>query len=104
MRRYIILTIVTFLIYGKFYAQSVHFSQLYSCHGLVNPAEVGNFDGNWRFNNNYRIQGGNFSDPYKTSLLGFEKHFYISEEQISAGILYLNDFSAQNTCMESSEG
>lgn len=98
MKKYICLLI--FLISHYFLsAQNIHFSQMFATDVFLNPANTGNFQGNWRINNIYREQGNNFNAPYKTVMVGFDKHFYTNGKQISGGIYFLNDMSAQNSLM-----
>lgn len=80
-------------------AQSIHFSQMYSTDVLINPSNTGNFQGNWRINNIYREQGNNFTEPFRTTLIGFDKHFYAYGKQVSGGVYFINDLSAQNSLM-----
>jgi len=75
------------------FSQDIHFSQYFSTPLAINPANTGNFDGNWRLMNTYRTQWKVLSIPYETFAAGFDKHFYIFSEQISAGLFYIHDKS-----------
>ncbi|OFY32496.1 MAG: hypothetical protein A2275_16960 [Bacteroidetes bacterium RIFOXYA12_FULL_35_11] len=80
-------------------SQTIHFSQIFSASMITNPANCGNFEGDWRFTDLIRSQGNNFTDPYKTNLISFDKHFRINNQQINSSIYFANDLSAQNTLM-----
>jgi type IX secretion system PorP/SprF family membrane protein len=55
--------------------------------------QTGNFEGNWRFSNNYRTQWRTVAIPYNTISAGFEKQMLIHKEHFSGGIYILNDKS-----------
>lgn len=48
-------------------AQDIHFSQFWTSPLLLNPANAGFFDGNYRGGLNYRNQYRSFTDPFVTS-------------------------------------
>jgi type IX secretion system PorP/SprF family membrane protein len=73
--------------------QDVHFT-LYNNNPLfLNPANTGNFNGNWRLVANYRNQWGSASNPYKTATLSFDKSFYLRKNKLAAGLFFINDNS-----------
>ncbi len=74
------------------HAQDIHFSQFYFAPQVINPANTGNFDGNWRVINNTRRQWGAIS-PYTTFSLGFDKQFSIKTERLGWGVLVMSDLS-----------
>ncbi len=47
-------------------AQDLHFSQFFAAPLLTNPANTGNFNGNFRIGGNYRDQWGSVTVPYQT--------------------------------------
>ena len=75
------------------HSQTIHFSQAYSAHLTINPANTGRFDGNWRATGMFRDQGFQFASQYKTSYFSFEKPFYIRNDRIATGIFYSHDNS-----------
>ncbi len=79
------------------YSQDIHFSQAYSAHLTLNPANTGRFNGDWRASGMYRSQGYQITDPYQTYYLSFEKPIYIKNEVINAGFFYSHDNSAGQT-------
>lgn len=78
-------------------AQNIHYSNFLVTPVLINPAGTCNFDANWRITNVYRSQGGNFTEPYKTNLLGIDKHYRVQNQLVSGSLFYANDVSAINT-------
>ena len=78
-------------------AQDIHFSKFFDAPTVLNPANTGNYIGNWRVLLNYRDQGLNTLDPYKTSSAAFDIPIYIKNERASIGINWLNDKSSDNT-------
>lgn len=83
-----------FICLTKFLAgQDMHFSQVYMSPLSLSPMQTGNFDGDWRFSNNYRTQWRSVAIPYNTLSAGFEKQFYIHKEHFAGGIYILNDES-----------
>lgn len=78
-------------------AQGIHFSQAYSAHLSLSPANTGRFNGDWRAVGIFRQQGYNMSKDYQTAYFSFEKPFYFSEERLDAGLYYSRDNSAANT-------
>jgi type IX secretion system PorP/SprF family membrane protein len=98
-RIYIFLIGVVFYIMPalQMQSQSIHFSQAYSAHLTLNPANTGRFIGDWRAAGIYRHQGHQLSDDYRTSFFSFEHPFYYKEEKIDVGLYYSRDNSAGNT-------
>ena len=74
-------------------SQDIHFSQYYFSPIELNPANTGNYDGDWRFVNNYRTQWKEIIKPFNTLALGFDKPIYIYNEKLSAGFQFINDKS-----------
>ena len=74
-------------------AQDMHFSQVYFSPLSLSPVQTGNFNGDWRFSNNYRTQWRSVAIPYNTLSAGFEKQFYLHKEHFAGGLYILNDES-----------
>lgn len=77
--------------------QDIHFSQFYASPLTLNPANTGNYDGDWRIFNNYRRQWGSFSNPaipFTTISFGLDKSLYIKKDRISFGFIIVNDESS----------
>ncbi|HQQ95111.1 MAG TPA: type IX secretion system membrane protein PorP/SprF, partial [Bacteroidia bacterium] len=63
--------LLVLIFYGTLYkAQDVHFSQYYFSPLSLNPANTGNYDGNYRFFGNYRSQWREISEAYDTYSAG----------------------------------
>jgi type IX secretion system PorP/SprF family membrane protein len=73
--------------------QDVHFSQFFHSPLTVSPSNTGNFDGDWRISSNYRSQWRRIDKPYLTQSFGFDKQFYVHNEQLSGGLFIVNDKS-----------
>ncbi len=82
---------------SEVYSQDVHFSNFYNAPLILNPANTGNYIGNWRLISNYRQQGNSNSDEYKTTTLAFDIPVYYYRQMGSIGIIFINDNSANNT-------
>jgi type IX secretion system PorP/SprF family membrane protein len=77
-------------------AQDIHFSQFYFSPLSLNPANTGNFMGDYRIAMNYRSQWRDIQKAYKTISLGGEANLYPRNQQVSAGLYFLNDKSGGN--------
>ncbi len=81
---------------GKLIAQDIHFSQYYASPLSLNPANTGNFDGSWRFMNNYRNQWSALSIPYRTISVGIDgkiRFWLLPMENFAMGLFFINDKS-----------
>jgi type IX secretion system PorP/SprF family membrane protein len=78
------------------YSQDVHFSQYYFSPLTLNPANTGNFKGDYRFFGNYRSQWREISRAYNTFSAGGDMNFYPNNQNVSAGLFLLNDMSGGN--------
>lgn len=73
--------------------QDIHFT-LYNNNPLfINPANTGNFNGNWRLAANYRNQWGATANPYRTTTLSFDKPVYLKKNKFALGLFFVNDNS-----------
>lgn len=96
MRRFKVY-IIAFVISSSFVkAQDIHFSQYYFSPLSMNPAQTGNFSGDWRISANYRSQWREIQKAYRTFSLGGDANFYPMNQQTSAGLYFLNDRSGGN--------
>lgn len=66
------------------FAQDIHFSQFYMNPIYLNPALTGDFNGEWRFTGNQRMQWKSVSRPYNTIALSAEN----KEEYILPGMYH----------------
>lgn len=77
-------------------AQDIHFSQYYFSPLSLNPANTGNFKGDWRFFGNYRSQWRDISKAYNTYSAGGDANFYPSNLNFSGGLIFISDRSGGN--------
>lgn len=79
-------------------AQDIHLSQFYASDHLLNPAKVGDFEGDYRVTGNYRNQWRQISDPLNTYIISFDKTFHYYSHEIDGGIMVARDeFSGFNS-------
>lgn len=84
------------------YSQDVHLSQFYTQSHLLNPALVGDHDGDYRITMNYRNQWRQIENQPLTTYVGaFDKAFHYYSHEIDAGIVIVRDefsgFQSQTT-------
>lgn len=77
-------------------AQDVHFSQYYLSPLTLNPANTGNYRGDYRFFGNYRSQWRDLDKGYNTFSAGGDLNLFPGGQNISPGLLVLSDKSALN--------
>lgn len=87
------LILLSFLNGGVISAQDIHFSQFYATPYLINPANTGNYVGDWRFSNGFRSQWNSIAEPFNTLSVGIDRQFYSSKQNFSAGLYIINDKS-----------
>ncbi len=75
-------------------SQDVHFTKFYDAPLILNPANTGNYNGNWRLLNNYRQQGNQVSPYYTTTTIALDHPVYIRNEKASLGIIFIHDNSS----------
>ena len=78
------------------FAQDIHFSMYNLSPLTMNPANTGNYRGDWRIMGNYRSQWKEISKAYNTFSIGGDMNFYPSNQNIAAGIFFINDKSGGN--------
>ena len=72
-------------------AQDIHFSQFFFSPQYLSPAEIGNFDAQYRVNANQKTQWREVSQPYNTFALMGDGRFDFVPEEIGLGLLISND-------------
>ncbi len=75
------------------HAQDIHFTMFNSSPLLLNPANTGNFDGDWRIAGNYRNQWHAISKSFSTASVSFDKQIYFFNQKFSGGAYLVNDES-----------
>ena len=73
--------------------QDIHFTLFNSSPLYLNPANTGNFNGDWRLTGTYRNQWSALSDPFSTAAVGFDKQFYLLNQTLAFGLTFINDES-----------
>lgn len=92
------LPLIIGLLLGFFnsFGQDIHFSQFYASPLSLNPANTGNYTGDWRIMNNYRRQWKSITSPFVTASIGYDHQFYRNNDRFSAGIILINDKSGDS--------
>lgn len=75
-------------------AQDVHFSQYYFSPLTLNPANTGNYHGDYRFFGNYRSQWRELDKAFNTFSAGGDMNLYPKNINVSPGLFVLRDRSA----------
>ena len=90
----VVLTGICVISLSGIYAQDIHFSQYMNSPINLNPAETGNFNGDYRFTGNHKRQWKSFANAYSTFSASIDKKFFkpalISP---SAGVIVNNDIA-----------
>jgi type IX secretion system PorP/SprF family membrane protein len=74
------------------FGQDVHLSQFYNSDHFLNPAKVGDYDGDYRVTVNYRNQWRQIDkQPISTYMLSFDHLFFIKNHEFDAGIYAVSD-------------
>jgi type IX secretion system PorP/SprF family membrane protein len=81
---------------GQLFGQDVHFSQYYFSPLSLNPANTGNYKGDYRFFGNYRSQWRELNNAYETFSVGGDFNKYIGAQNVSGGCVIINDKSGGN--------
>ncbi len=76
-------------------AQDIHYSNFSASPLYLNPANTGNFTGDWRVSGIYRNQWRAIGIPFQTSSVSFDKQFYLYGQNISGGLFFINDESGK---------
>ena len=86
-------TFILFLMPSQ--AQDIHYSNFNASPLYLNPANTGNFIGDWRVSGVYRNQWRAIGIPFQTSSVSFDKQFYLYGQNISGGLFFINDESGK---------
>ncbi len=88
--------IICFFLPCLAFSQDIHFTQFYASPLSLNPALTGKFDGDWRMSNIYRTQWKEVTRPYNSLGLSLDKQFFLYNEHLSGGLLFINDRSGSS--------
>ncbi len=72
-------------------AQDIHFSQFFNVAGNYNPADAGNFDGDYRVGTVYRSQWRTVTVPFTTYGITADANKLIPKQPIGTGIALFRD-------------
>lgn len=78
-------------------AQDSFFSNNHTNSLYNNPINTGLNKNDWQFINNYRCQWKSFGESYNSYFTGFDRQFYLYNENISAGLFFIRETSGNNT-------
>ena len=94
-----IVILLLLILHTSFFAQDIHLSQFYNQDHLLNPAKIGDYDGDYRFSANYRNQWRQLNkQPISTYLIAFDHIFFYKKHQFSAGLMVTSDrFQGEET-------
>ena len=87
------MTFQMFILTNLLMGQDIHFSQYFNSPLNVNPAQTGNFEGDWRAVVNYRDQWSALNLPYRTTMASFDQQLSLNHEHLSVGGYLVNDRS-----------
>lgn len=90
------ISIVLLIALSSSFAQDIHFSQYYFSPLSLNPANAGNYTGDYRLFGNYRSQWRDLDKGYNTFSAGGDMNFFPRNINVSPGLLVLTDKSALN--------
>lgn len=76
--------------------QDIHFSQFFFSPQLLSPAEIGNFNADYRLNANQKTQWREVSRPYSTFAVMGDGSLSFTPEEIAFGIAIMNDNSGDS--------
>ena len=87
----VFIVLAIFAISQNLTAQDPHFSLFNQNQLFLNPANTGNFLGDWRIGGNYRNQWSSIGTPYNTTTLSYDQQFYVFNLPIGGGAYFMND-------------
>ena len=86
------IVIYSFIMFNYVFSQDIHLYQFYNSDHFLNPAKVGDYDGDFRVTMNYRNQWRQIDkQPINTFLLSFDHLFFIKKHEFDFGIFALSD-------------
>jgi type IX secretion system PorP/SprF family membrane protein len=104
MNKYFIVLILSYFISGICFSQDPHFSQFFASPLTLNPANTGNFDGDFRANSNYRNQWPSINNAYKTYTVSLDAPIFEKKiptyDRMGIGIVAMSDRSGNGLLSE----
>ncbi len=89
---YVIFLVSTFSVR----AQDVHFSQFFFSPQTLSPAEIGNFDAQYRVNTNQKTQWREVTKPYTSFAFMGDGRFGFTPKNIALGLILMNDHTGDS--------
>jgi type IX secretion system PorP/SprF family membrane protein len=89
----LLLTFQMIILTNLLMGQDIHFSQYFNSPLNVNPAQTGNFEGDWRAIVNYRDQWNALKLPYRTTMASFDQQLSLFNQHLGVGGYLVNDRS-----------
>ena len=83
------------MVFEKMNAQDIHFSQFYFSPLSLNPANTGNYKGDYRLFGNYRSQWRDISKAYNTFSAGGDFNIYPSNQNVSGGLIFIMSYCSE---------
>ena len=85
------LWLTAFLSCGSIHAQDIHFSQFFNAPYAQSPANIGQFDGDYRAGAIYRQQWRSVTTPYSTFGIGGDAAHFAGVKGLGLGAWVYND-------------
>jgi type IX secretion system PorP/SprF family membrane protein len=104
MNKYFIFLILSIFISRISFSQDPHFSQFFASPLTLNPANTGNFDGDFRANSNFRNQWPSINNAYKTYTVSLDAPIFEKKiptyDRMGIGIVAMSDRSGNGLLSE----
>ncbi len=91
MRELSYIGIFLFVFCANTRAQDIHFSQFYNSPLTLNPANTGQFDGDYRFAGNYRNQWNAVTIPFATFSMSGDARNVFGQKNLGLGVVFNHD-------------
>jgi type IX secretion system PorP/SprF family membrane protein len=91
-----IVTLIIILLPIILFGQDIHFSQYYFSPVNLNPANTGNFEGEYRLNANQRTQWKSVTTPYSTFALAADANNFLSKKNVGVSLGIMNDVAGDS--------
>lgn len=87
------LSVLIFCLSSFVHSQDIHFTQFDFNPLFLNPANTGNFIGDWRVAGNFRNQWSGTANPFNTATVSADMPVYLLGQKIGAGVMFVSDVS-----------
>jgi type IX secretion system PorP/SprF family membrane protein len=95
---------LSFFINRNCFSQDPHFSQFFASPLTLNPANTGNFDGDFRTNANFRNQWPSFNNAYRTYTISLDAPIFEKKiptyDRMGIGVVAMSDRSGNGVLSE----